>query len=435
MEIASVVIVFLSILGMFALLLFHPEIKIGFYSMDSFFLGPLLGAVVILAAGLVDYGALGANFTSANGINPLEILVLFLSMSFLSIVLDEAGFFSFIAAKVAAKANNSQFLLFILLYLLTSVLTTFTSNDIVILTFTPFLIYFAKNAKINPTPYLVEEFVAANTWSLLFIIGNPTNIYLGQSFGLLFFDYFQHMWLSALLSGLFGLGGMLIIFWNSLQKQFHSETEAPKLHDPAMAYVSLALLIATVLVMALTDFMPGISMWLASLVGALLLLAVVGIHGLRRPKESSLLKNSVLRLPFSVIPFLLSMFVLVMSLKTTGVLGHVAAFLESANPYLGAGLSSFFAANFLNNIPMSVLYTEIFRTMGSFPIDDLYLAIISSNIGAFLTPVGALAGVMWVRILKDHNVGFGIHDYFRYLTPLSFLSLGGAFLGYWLVML
>ena len=36
----------------------------------------------------------------------------------------------------------------------------------------------AKNASINPIPYLAAEFVAANTWSMALIIGNPTNIYL-----------------------------------------------------------------------------------------------------------------------------------------------------------------------------------------------------------------------------------------------------------------
>lgn len=57
-----------------------------------------------------------------------------------------------------------------------AILTIFTSNDIVILTFTPFICYFSKNAKINPIPYLVAEF-AATTYSMMLIIGNPTNIY------------------------------------------------------------------------------------------------------------------------------------------------------------------------------------------------------------------------------------------------------------------
>jgi arsenical pump membrane protein len=34
----------------------------------------------------------------------------------------------------------------------------------------------------------------------------------------------------------------------------------------------------------------------------------------------------------------------------------------------------------------------------------LYGAIIGSNVGAFITPVGALAGIMWTKILADYDV-------------------------------
>ena len=65
-------------------------------------------------------------------------------------------------------------------FFLISVLIIFTSHDIIILTFTPFLCYFCKRCKISPLPYLIRKFVAANTWSSLLIIGNPTNIYLAS---------------------------------------------------------------------------------------------------------------------------------------------------------------------------------------------------------------------------------------------------------------
>lgn len=89
------------------------------------------------------------------------------------------------------KAGASQKKLFFLLYIVTSVLTVFTSNDVIILTFTPFICYFAKNCEIDPVPYIVTEFVAANTWSMLFIIGNPTNIYLATTYGVGFAEYLK----------------------------------------------------------------------------------------------------------------------------------------------------------------------------------------------------------------------------------------------------
>ncbi|HHU24513.1 MAG: hypothetical protein PHG08_06190 [Bacilli bacterium] len=53
--------------------------------------------------------------------------------------------------------------MFLYLYVITSVLTVYTANDIIILTFTPFIGYFAKYTKINPIPYLIAEFVATSS--------------------------------------------------------------------------------------------------------------------------------------------------------------------------------------------------------------------------------------------------------------------------------
>ena len=77
--------------------------------------------------------------------------------------MDCAGFFRYLATAVLQRQNASQLRLFVLLYALVSVLTVFTSNDIIVLTFTPFICYFARDAKIDPIPYLICEFVAANT--------------------------------------------------------------------------------------------------------------------------------------------------------------------------------------------------------------------------------------------------------------------------------
>ena len=78
----------------------------------------------------------------------------------------------------------------------------FTSNDIIVLTFTPFICYFAKEAKIKSLPYLITVFVAANTWSMALIIGNPTNIFLASSSGIDFFFYMKKMCIPTFFAGL-----------------------------------------------------------------------------------------------------------------------------------------------------------------------------------------------------------------------------------------
>ncbi|MFA5341368.1 MAG: ArsB/NhaD family transporter, partial [Clostridia bacterium] len=49
----------------------------------------------------------------------------------------------------------------------------------------------------------------------------------------------------------------------------------------------------------------------------------------------------------------------------------------------------------------------------------VYGSIIGSNIGAFLTPVGALAGIMWTSILKKHEIKYTFLDFVKYGIIIS----------------
>ena len=50
---------------------------------------------------------------------------------------------------------------------------------------------------------------------------------------------------------------------------------------------------------------------------------------------------------------------------------------------------------------MSVLFERIISGKN---LAAVYGAVIGSNIGAFITPVGALAGIMWSKILAKYDI-------------------------------
>ena len=101
----------------------------------------VIGAAVVLAAGLLPLSYAVDALVADTSVNPIKILVLFLSITMLSVFLDETGFFQYMAAFALQKAGKSQIKLFIALYAVVSVLTVFTTNDIIILTFTPFVCF------------------------------------------------------------------------------------------------------------------------------------------------------------------------------------------------------------------------------------------------------------------------------------------------------
>lgn len=355
------------------------------------------------------------NIFADTAVNPVKILVLFISMTILSVFLDEIGFFRFLANVTLKKAGTSQKKLFFLLYITVSVLTVFTSNDIIVLTFTPFICYFAVNAKINPLPYLVTVFIAANTWSMALIIGNPTNIYLATSGGVEFLGYVKIMLLPTVAAGLISLYWLLILFKKELaQPMERVQSKAGHITDPVLLLIGIIHLAVATVMLAVSSYI-GIEMWLVALTSVLSLFVcnlVVALIRRRAPRE---LGRCLKRAPWTLVPFLLGMFVLILFLQCLGVPAFITKLLGIKNLVFRYGLSSFAACNIMNNIPMSVLFSSVINGLGEAEKDPaLFATIMGSNIGAFLTPFGALAGLMWQKILKGQGIKFGYMDFVKY---------------------
>ena len=221
----GLIICIITILAIILSILFFPTIKLGKIKLGSYWFIAMIGAITLLLTKSVSLDGVLKAFTTNNAVNPLKILVLFITMTILSIFLDEVGFFRYLATTVAKKLKGSQTKLFFGFYILISLLTVFTSNDIIILTFTPFICYYAKNTKINPIPYLISEFVAANTWSMALIIGNPTNIYLSSAFSIDFLTYLKTMILPTLAAGITSLFILYLLFRKSLNTEMGSFDE------------------------------------------------------------------------------------------------------------------------------------------------------------------------------------------------------------------
>ena len=214
-----------SCAALIELVLVKPSVNIKGKSLSIYWVAPFLGAIILLLSGIITAPEMTAGLTKSGDVNPIKILILFLSMTVISIFLDNAGFFRYLASAVLKKAKSSQMSLFVSLYVMVSVLTVFTSNDIIVLTFTPFICYFAKSAKIDPIPYLICEFIAANTWSMALIIGNPTNIYLAANAGVNFMEYIRVMLLPTLLAGGVSFFVLWLLFRKRLEKEMTPSTE------------------------------------------------------------------------------------------------------------------------------------------------------------------------------------------------------------------
>ena len=431
--IPSIIIGCITCMLLILAVIFKPTIKINKLKLDTFWIVAIAGAIITLLTGALPLDFLANNLETTSSINPLKIMVLLLSLTMLSITLDELGFFEHVASLAIKKVGGSKYKLFFTFYVLTAILTIFTSNDIVILTFTLFICYFSKNAKISPIPYLVMEFVTANTYSMLFIIGNPTNIYIASFFNISFLDYFKSMWLATILAGIVSLAILLLIFRKDLSKKMElSEVEIVNVKHKTLSLIAIIHLIACTTLLAISNYI-NLQMWIVTLMFALSLSIVLIVYTVIF-KDIKPITHVYKRLPYTLCFFVLSMYIIVLSLDYRGISSYIANYIDSLSSSkiitaLIYGSSSTITDNLINNIPMSLGFASILNQATINKEVAIFASIIGSNIGAYVTPIGALAGIMWMRILKEENVEFGFKDFIKYCSIVAIPTLAAALIG------
>lgn len=427
--VATITVSVLTIAEMLIFLIFKPSLTIKGKSISFYWLVALAGAISLLLLGCIEPIEAWQGLTRDTSVNPLKLLVIFFGMTFLSVFLDEMNLFEYLASFAVRHAKSTQKSLFLMLYLMVSLLTAVTSNDVVILTFTPFIIHFSKKVHVNPIPYLIAEFVAANTLSMTLIIGNPTNIYLASSANIDFLTYLKVMILPSVLCSVGAFFILRALFHNQLKEPLHIIQDDVELGDKFLLITGIVHLVIAIIALSICSYV-NIEMYLACIVIAGSLIIISFVYLLITKQKFSLFFRTLKRLPYALIPFVISMFIIVLSLNKCGFTALIANFFNKGDSLFVYGLTSFLFANIFNNIPMSVLFSDVLSLSGLIGREfygALFASIIGSNIGAYLSPVGALAGIMWLSILKKNGYHLSFIHFMKYgiiiSIPIMILAL------------
>ncbi|MGV8086193.1 MAG: SLC13 family permease [Candidatus Woesearchaeota archaeon] len=425
--------------------IYHPyfNFKIGKrnFQIESYFFGVLIGATVLFAIRVVSWNDLVIGLRGSSGLSPLGILILFLSMVFISIFLDQTGFFEYCANLALKYSKGDTKRLFFVIYITVFILTIFTSNDDDIIIFTPFIYYLAKNAKINPIPYLFAEFFAANTSSMMLYTGNPTNIIVAGALKIDFSSYTYYMFLPTIVAGIITVSILYLIFRKDINRKvnFSYKVDFSKIiKDKTGTFVGLIVLIGCIILLSFASKL-GLEMWIIALACALILMLFILIRKIiiyLFYKESRVhipnITKILSKLPWAIIPFILSLFLLINALNIYGVITKIGIFLTSitaGNEFLTVivyGFGSALSANFLNNIPMTVAFVPLIVQAGSNSFAAALATALGSNLAANITPFGALAGIMWLSILKSKGIIIRIIDFIKWGALVTFFALGAA---------
>ena len=163
--------------------------------------------------------------------------------------------------------------------------------------------------------------------------------------------------------------------------------------------------------------------------------AVAKSQTISEPQQRRIAWQITTRMPWKIVPCILSMFILVAAMDSTGWIPRIANLFRGAvsgtGPILSAisvtYLSTLICA-LVNNQPMTILLTRVLfhpnfacHVSRTEWIASIFGLIMGSNFGANITLNGALAGIMWESILESYGVKSVGYVYFMKTGSLVML--------------
>lgn len=145
---------------------------------------PILAIAILWASQCLGPAQIRTGIVGADGVKPYNILILFITLAYMAITLDITGVLQAAAFWVRNKGGTNTRRLFLYFYVMLLLFSIFVGNDPVILSGTPFLVYYTRATGLDHTAWVIAEFAAANTASMVLFLGNPTNVVICEGFSL-----------------------------------------------------------------------------------------------------------------------------------------------------------------------------------------------------------------------------------------------------------
>ena len=161
----------------------------------NFVTAPLIADLFLLAILAIGRKEVHDGIVGAENINPIDIMVFFLTLAYIAISIDASGLIRYLAFKVLQKAGKVGHRLFFYLFVFFFGLGSFIGNDPIILSGTAFLAYMTRVSSniVHPRAWIHSQFAVANIASAILVSSNPTNLVLAGAFKIKFIVYTANM--------------------------------------------------------------------------------------------------------------------------------------------------------------------------------------------------------------------------------------------------
>ncbi|HVZ41775.1 MAG TPA: ArsB/NhaD family transporter [Candidatus Kapabacteria bacterium] len=317
-----------------------------------------------------------------------------------------SGLLDWWAAHIEARAVSTSGL-FLLVFALGVLTSTAFNNDAAILLLTPVVIALVKR-RYPGVPQLVLPFAFAVFMSAgvaALPVSNPMNMVVSEFLKIRFNDYALHMIPVSIAGNVVGFLILRVIFSAQLRQPIGPATQAPMPATPVQR--RMMALLGCVLVSYPLFGALGVPVWPVALCGAAL--SVLLLRGGRSIHPVELVRNGV---SWETLGFLLAVLIMSLGLRQVGLVARLEALYAGAG-FATVGVVSAIGSALLNNHPMSHLNMMALESGAHSGHLGVFAALIGGDLGPRLLPIGSLAGLLWIEMLRRHGVSVSVGRFVR----------------------
>lgn len=356
----------------------------------------LAGATALVLFGILPFGA------ALDGMRKGRDVYLFLiGMMLIAELARQEGLFDFLAAFAVERARGSPQRLFVLVYLVGTLVTVLLSNDATAIVLTPAVYAATRAAGAKPLPFLLVCAFIANAASFVLPISNPANLVVFGARMPHLSEWLRQFTLPSLASIVVTYLVLRVIQHRALKAET-IEHRVPHLKlSPGGRLTACGIVaVGIVLIGASALDMP---LGLPTFVCGVVTTGVVLLISRQAPWP---VMNGV---SWSVLPLVAGLFVMVEALTRTGAIAQLSDLLRAAaarsapTAAWSAGIITALADNIANNLPVGLIAGSV---VGGDHLSPQVLGamLIGVDLGPNLSVTGSLATILWLVALRREKV-------------------------------
>jgi arsenical pump membrane protein len=358
-----------------------------------------LGVVLLMLLGVVGPQTIGRAVSDL-----WRSFVAIGSIMVMTEVALRVGLLDWAARRVEAGARSTA-RLFGRVFLLGVVTATVLNNDAAILLLTPLVVELVRRRHPDRPelvlPFAFAVFMAAGVAPLL--VSNPMNMVVAGYMGIGFNAYALTMAPVAAAGWLVAYVILRAIFGRALAAApAPAEVPAPPRPATGLQRLVLVLLLGVLAAYSVVGYLGG-PVWAVAAGGALVALAI----GRGRPGDglARLVREGV---SWETLAFLLAVVVLAFGLREVGLVDRLGEHYAAGGTWR-IGATSALGSAVLNNHPMA--YMNMLAIESSAGDAGVFAALIGGDLGPRLLPIGSLAGLLWIELLRRRRVDVPLRQF------------------------